>query len=256
MKAVRSVERALSILTFICRSPAPLGLSEISRATGFDKATTRRLLVSLAGADMVQQDMDTRAYLAGAGISQLYASLHQDLRTVCRPHLQTLMNKVQETACLFVPRGVDRVCIDVVHPSQELCIRTNVGSAMPLTRGASGRLFMAYRSDEECRDMLDGIGLPQLTAKSLTDRDGYLDAIRQVRRQGYAYSSNDAVTGSASVAAPVFDDTGAIVAAIAVRGPSSRMTRPKASVITPSVVATAALISRRLGFAEGRQPAT
>lgn len=128
MKTNRSVERAISVLMFVCQSDRPMGLTEISQGTGLDKATTLRFLYTLANADMVRHETDTKRYVQGAGIYNFWPS---EIRKICRPHLQGLLDRTQETICIIVPRGAQRVCIDVIEPDRELRIVAPVGRELP-----------------------------------------------------------------------------------------------------------------------------
>ena len=152
MKTNRSVERGLSVLLYVCQSETPLGLTEISRGTGLDKATTQRFLSTLVNADMIRVEEGTRRYLQGPGIYNFWPS---EIRKLCRPHLQLLLNKVQETTCLIVPRGKKRVCLDAIEPDRELRIVAPIGRQLPIYLGASGRIFMAFKPVEQVEAILD-----------------------------------------------------------------------------------------------------
>jgi predicted ArsR family transcriptional regulator len=67
MRTNRSVERAIALMMFICRDGKPIGLTQISQGVGLDKATTLRILNTLANSDLVRQELDTKRYVPGAG---------------------------------------------------------------------------------------------------------------------------------------------------------------------------------------------
>ena len=250
MKPIRSVERAISVLFHVCQSDAPIGLSEISRGIGLDKATTLRLLITLGNDDLVQQDPVTRRYIPGPNVSRLSNFWRRDLRTVSRPYLEALMDKVQENVVLIAPRGMEKVCIETLDPPHELCMFTTIGSAVPIYRGASGRILMAFMPPERSLEIINQTGLQPMTPKSLTDNSKYLRLLRDIRRRGFALSSNDAVMDCSAVAAPIFDKEGQVIASVTVRGPSSRMNKQKQAAIVPLLLNTTKSICRELGYDE------
>ncbi len=240
MKTNRSVERAISVLMYVCQGNSPMGLTDISRGAGLDKATTLRLLTTLANVDLVRQRSDDRKYVPGGGIYNFWPN---EVRKICRPHMQTLLEQTQETICLIVPRGKQRVCIDVIEPNRELRIVAPIGRAVPVYAGAAGRVFMAQKTTVQVKEILSKCEFTAITAKSITDRDIYCEQLDDVRTNGCAYSADEVELDTSAIAAPVFDGLGNTVAAVVVRGPGSRMAQDTIASLIPKVKACAAAIS-------------
>jgi DNA-binding IclR family transcriptional regulator len=222
---LRTVERAINVLYHVCESDYPMSLTEVSKALELDKATTLRLLSTLVSGDLLKQDAQTRSYYIGPGILRLSRFWRHDLRSICRPHLESLLDQVDETICLIEPRGLDRICIDVLEPKKELRVVAELGRVQPIYSGASGRVLLAALPEQEMLAILDQVDLLQLTPQSVTDRTQYLNEIGLARKQGYAYAIDQVIVGSAGVSAPIVDANGAIVAAVVVRGPAARITK-------------------------------
>lgn len=240
MKTNRSVERAISVLMYVCQGDGPMGLTDISRGAGLDKATTLRLLTTLANIDLVRKRSADRSYVPGGGIYNFWPN---EIRKVCRPHMQTLLDRTQETICLIVARGPQRVCIDVIEPDRELRIVAPIGRAVPVYAGAAGRVFMAQKTDAQVKNLMSDGELTAITAKSVTDRDIYCQQLDEVRANGCAHSVDEVTLDTSAIAAPVFDGLNNIVAAVVVRGPGSRMTPAVVANFIPEVKACAAAIS-------------
>jgi DNA-binding IclR family transcriptional regulator len=243
MTTNRSVERAISILIYVCQSDRPVGLTEISRGTGLDKATVLRFLNTLANSDMVRTEVDSKRYVQGPGIYNFWPS---EIRKICRPHLQALLDQTQETICLIVPRGVKRVCIDAVEPDRELRIVAPVGRELPIYAGASGRVFMAQKTDEQIDKILEDSNLTPLTEKSTDDKEIYRAQLLDVRQKGYAQNVGEVALDTVAIAAPVFDGLGNTAAAVVIRGPSSRISGQTVEGFSTAVLATAKAISGEL----------
>lgn len=240
MKTNRSVERGLSVLLHVCQSETSLGLTEISRGTGLDKATTQRFLNTLVNADMICVDDGTRRYRHGPGIYNFWPS---EIRKLCRPHLQRLLNKVQETICLIVPRGKKRVCLDAIEPDRELRIVAPIGRQLPIHLGASGRIFMAFKPVEQAEAMLDDPDLMSLAFDNQPDKENYLEQLAAVRSCGYSHNVGEVAADTSTIAAPVFDELGNTAAAVVVRGPTTRMKKKTIGELASLVTATASEIS-------------
>lgn len=249
MKTVRSVERAISILFLVCQSNAPLRLSEIGRATGLDNATVLRLLNTLVKQRLIQKDKTSQRYIPGTNINRLYSFWQTDIRNVCRPHMETLLKSVQETVCLIVPRGMERACVDVLQPDRELRVVAPIGRALPIYLGASGRVLMAFKPEEEIRRILDFASMKPITDKTVTDHKIYTKQLVLVREQGYALTIGEVTEGTSALAAPIFDNSEhkTVTAAIAIRGPEARMTRKKSLEMVPALLETTAAISAVVG---------
>ena len=222
---LRTVERAINVLYYVCDSDNPLGLTEISQALELDKATTLRLLSTLVDGDLLKQDVQTRLYYIGPGILRLSRHWRHDLRSVCQPHLKSLLDQFDETVCLIEPRGLDRICVEVLETRKELRVVAELGRVQPIYSGASGRVLLASLPENEMLAILDQIELLPLTPQSVTDRDQYLNELRLARKQGYAYAADQVIVGSAGVSAPILNPNGEVVAAVVVRGPAARITK-------------------------------
>lgn len=250
MKTVRSVERALSILFFVAQSDQPLGLSEISRGVGLDKATTLRLLTTLEGTNLVQQDPATRRYLLGGAVNQLSGAWRNDLRQTSRPYLKVLWQDTKETVCLACPRGLERVYVEILPSMHELSDVPAIGRAYPIHVGAAGTVLMARIPEPELGHILREYAL--LNASDSAGARHLHKEWKAARQQGYAFSIGNPNKGSSAIAAPVFDRDGEVVAAAVVRGPDVRLTRAKLVQLAPAVKETAAQISRALGYQAGK----
>jgi len=250
MKTVRSVERAISILFLVAQKDRPMGLSEISRSVGLDKATTLRLLTTLEGSSLIQQDTATRRYLLGGGVNQLSGAWRNDLRQISRPHLKALWRDTTETVCLACLRGLERVYVEILPSMHELSDVPAIGRAYPIHVGAAGIVIMAHAADADVEHILRNCE-PPIAPDSAEERR-LRKAWKAARQQGYAFSIGHPNEGSSAIAAPVFDRDGEVVGAVVVRGPDVRLTREKLIQLAPAVRKTAARISEVLGCQNAR----
>jgi DNA-binding IclR family transcriptional regulator len=245
---VRSVERAISILTLVAGVNAPIGLSEISRATGIDKATALRLLLTLENANFIQRDALSRRYSPASGLWRLVNFWRHDLRLISLPFLESLRRSTGETVQLVCPRGVERVVVEALAGAHELVVVPSVGTVQPIYVGASGKTLMAFLPEEERDRIIELTGLKPVNPLGITDRNTYLDVLKDIRAKGYAESIGDVTIGACALAAPVFDATGLVAAAVSLRGPEIRMAKDRLVKMAPLVMETARRISSALGY--------
>lgn len=249
MKIVKSVQRAISVLFVVTQSDEPLGLSEIARRIGLDKATVLRLLATLEEAKLVQKDPANKNYSGGPNLSRLSNSWRNDIRQLCGPYLRSVSQLVNETVCLNCPRDLERICIESLPAqNQELTVVPNIGTAHPIYAGASGKVLMAYMSPQEVDRIIEATDLQPVTDIGITDRKLLLKHLELVRERGFDYSIGDVTVGASALAAPVFGADQQIVTALTVRGPEIRMTEEKMKQLAPSLISIANDISAELGY--------
>jgi len=217
---VRSVRRALAILRAFRLCDRSLALGEIARRARLDKATARRLLVTLMAERLIEQNPDTKAYSLGLGVLELAAGLTpcDDLRQRAQPLLAAIAEDTGATAFLGVAHDDAALCIGRVDGDEAIQIRAwSIGGKMPLNCGAGPRVLMAWRPPAELARLL-ARPLEALTPFTPADADGLASALARIRERGWELGINDVVEGICSVGIPVRDRGGTVIAAISISG--------------------------------------
>ncbi len=248
-RLVPAVDRAARILALMRQESRYFSISELAREMGLSKGTVRDILVTLQHHGLVERDEETRRYRLGYGLLELGAAVlaRLDLRSIARPFLRQVVERTGETVFLGVLDG-DRVMIlDKEEAPGDLKITSPVGRRIPLTAGCFGKVFLAYLEPRERRALLARRGLPRFTDRTITDMGQYLDALAQVREQGFALDDEEYLDGVRAAGAPVFDLRGKVAGALAVVGLASRIDERKMREIVDEVVRAAHEVSLRLG---------
>ncbi|MBI2526087.1 MAG: IclR family transcriptional regulator [Candidatus Rokubacteria bacterium] len=237
------------ILASFTEDRAAFGLSELSRALRMSKATLLRILWTLSHHGIVRQREEDRAFVLGPELVRLgtLALNHSGLLEVCRRHLRRLQALTEETVCLFVRTGRDRLCVDVAPSQHELRITINVGATRPLHAGAAGKVLLAFMPEDEARRIVCGRPLEAITERTLTDGMQLLRQLKDIRARRVAVSEGEAVRGAAAIATPILDKDGGVVAAVNVLGPRLHLTPARIHRLIPAVVAAAETMSEELG---------
>ncbi|MFJ4621052.1 IclR family transcriptional regulator C-terminal domain-containing protein [Streptomyces sp. NPDC088812] len=211
---VRSFERGLAVIrSFDAEHPART-LSEVARACGLTRAAARRLLLTLADLGYVHCDgrlfrLTPRvlelgyAYLAGLTLPQL-----------CLPHLEQLAADVGESSSLCVLDGDDVVYVARVPARRIMSATITVGTRFPAHVTSVGRVMLAALPDEELATRLARADLRPLTPRTLVTPEDLRAELLRVRRQGHALVDQELEEGLRSVAAPVRDRDGTVVAGV------------------------------------------
>jgi DNA-binding IclR family transcriptional regulator len=245
---MQTVDRALSLLALFSEGRPEIGLSEIARQSGFNKATTRRLLVALEKHGFVEQDSKTRAYRLGPGLLRLarVREAVSPVQAVIQPVMEDLVARVGETAHFSLYAAGALATIGLVESTQSNRVSLERGEMIPLHATASGIAFMAFARPEIVASAL-GKKLASHTSHTITDSQELRRHLRAVAKAGFAVAKSSYDDGVCGIAAPVLGSDGFARGAVAVAAPASRAKRDRIVAIQREVRRAAAEISRAMG---------
>ncbi len=242
-----TVSKALALLDILSRPDVQLGLTEISARAGYDKATTRRLLVELKSQGFVEQDDLSRNYMLGPALLMLGRAREERFPffRIAQPIVRGLAEASGESAHASEYGGgaMNSVCVQASDKSNRVIIE--VGSKLPLHATASGIAFLSA-STPAFVDAALRKPLTRLSTTTKTDPAEVAALVAEARARGYSLSDQLNEAGVQSVAAAIVNPRGAPVGAIAIAMPSVRATPAILADCGALVVAAAAEISARL----------
>jgi DNA-binding IclR family transcriptional regulator len=242
---VQSIERAFAVLSAL--ADGPVGVTEVADRVALPKSTVARLLGSLQREGVVEQVPGGTRYRLGARITSLAAGVAGtgSLVAVARPHLVELSSAVGETAGLSLPDGFEVHYVDQVDTAHQVQIRDWTGTRVPMHAVSSGLVMLAALPGPALDRFLDR-PLERFTPRTTTDPVALRARLRQVKLDGYAWVHEEFSEGLNSVAAPITDASGEVLAAVHVHGPSYRFPASGSEAeIGRQVVASAARIAAR-----------
>jgi DNA-binding IclR family transcriptional regulator len=246
MSSVQSIRRAFGVLSAL--GDGPLVVTEVAERSGLPKSTAARLLATLVDEGAVEQAPGDTSYRLGPRLITLAGgfSLTRSLAAIARPTLSYLAEASGEAAGLGMPDGdlvhyIDQV--DTLHP---VLVRDWTGVRAPLHAVSSGQVLLAFRTPAAIERYLER-PMERFTPNTLVDPDPVRDRLRDVRRRGYSWAIEEFDAGISSVAAPIADASGEVIAAVHVHGPSYRFPpADRTSELAQIVVAGAATIAAGL----------
>ncbi|HEY7356950.1 MAG TPA: IclR family transcriptional regulator [Ktedonobacterales bacterium] len=220
---VQTVRRVASVFSAF-QSRGLLRITELAELTSLPKSTVHRIVSALVAEGLLVQDEDSHKYQLSLRVAELGAGLlsTNSVRRAARPILMDLRDKTHESVHLAVLEHLDVVIIDT-EDSYYFVREVNVpGQHLPAHAVSTGKVLLAYQWEGHLREMLAQMPLKRYTEQTITDPRRLLEELRQVRARGYAISCGELEVGVEAVAAPIFDQTGTIAAAVSVGGPSER----------------------------------
>lgn len=241
------LEHALDVLETLARTRGEASLSLIARETGVSKAGVHRILATLVHRRYVDRTPSGRYRLA-LRVWELGCLIPERLLTVtAAPSMDELTSRVCESSFLCVLDGFDVIALEMIECTQTVRVHTQIGARTPAHCTSIGWVLLAYLSAERLNSVLPRT-LQQVTPYTVTDRQKLLRELTRVRVRGFASRIGGWREDAGGVAAPVFDRTGAVVAAVGVGAPRTRLSSAHLRELEVQVVKTAGVISTALGF--------
>lgn len=248
--AVRSLERALDILELLSCSEGELGVTEVGPVLGLANGTTHRLLQTLTLRGYVRRNPQTRKYVLGPKSLFLSSVARERLGPMARPFLMELMEVSQESSNLAELDKNSVVYIEQVPALRMVRMFTEPGNRVAPHSTGTGKALLAYQPKKVVDTMIQGVGLPQFTAHTITDHEKLKNVLGQIREQGYALDLEEMEEGVRCLAAPIFGQEGKIFAAMSISGPAGRLNEARLEELIPHIKRIANDFSRKLRGSE------
>lgn len=245
---VQSFARGLEVIRSFSAAAPQQTLSEVAARTGLTRAGARRILLTLQTLGYV--DSDGKHFRLTARILDLgFAYLSSlPIWNLAEPVMEALVDEVKESSSAAVLEGTDIVYVLRVPTHKIMSIGLGVGSRLPAYCTSMGRVLLAGLDDEEVLRRLKTARPRALTKHTVTDVDTLLTKVQQVRRQGWSLVNQELEEGLISLAAPITDRGGRIIAALNLSGQANRTnTKVAQETLLPALQRAARTISQRLG---------
>jgi IclR family transcriptional regulator, KDG regulon repressor len=235
------LEDAILILNLLQGQATGLSLAQITEESGFVKNKVFRLLFTLEKHQLVERDNQGRFWL-GLRFLEFGQQVQRQtsLLQASEPIMDWLVAETGETIFLGVVNGCDALCVAARESPQSVRLFAEVGRRAPLYSGGVPKVLCAHLAPAARATMLEDL---------LDDERASLEkTLAEVREAGYVVVADELDMGAHSVAAPIHNHTGEVIAAISIAGPSHRFT-PDVIETYIKLVCTAGLqISQALGY--------
>ena len=249
-----SVANSIRLMTSFSGEEDELGITTLATRLRLAKSTVHRLATTLTSAGFLEQNSDTGKYRLGVALFELGALVRRrmDVANEARPKLRELLEKTGETVQLGIIDHFSVLYVYEMESRHAIRMAAAVGARAPLHCTAVGKVLLAYQPADYVKQVA-AQGLKAHTANSVTKREALVAMLNEVAEREYAIDDEESEEGLRAVAAPVRNHTGNVIAALGVAAPVQRMTKKDMQTCVPSVVATAAAVSARLGYVPSRK---
>jgi DNA-binding IclR family transcriptional regulator len=247
-----TVAKALTLLDHFSEDEPELGLSDLARRSGADKATVHRMLTVMADSGLVEQRADTRLYRLGAAVLRL-ARIRETafpITSVMQKELESLAALTGETAHASLISGRTMATIGVCESAKGNRVSLQAGEVLQFHSTASG-LAVLSAMIADLREAILSRPLISKTPFTITDVPTLRAMLDAARQNGFAEAAQSNELEVHGIAAPIFDPGGLVLGAVAVAAPSHRMNAEIRNLVIASVLRSARAVTAGAG---GKMP--
>jgi DNA-binding IclR family transcriptional regulator len=221
-RTIKAVERASDII-YLFEDEGELTLTEIANELDVSKSTVHTYLRTLSQECFLAKDKDTyRLSLRYLSLSErvknrisIYEDVKQEVDVLAeKPDERAQFAKLEEDMVVFIYRSKSQNAIPTT---------LSLGQYVYPHSVAVGKAIMAYLPDHRVDEIIDQNGLPKQTENTITDPDELKQQLDKVRERNYSISDSERLRGVRCIGTPIRDDSGRVLGAISISGPTRRM---------------------------------
>ena len=218
-KRVPAVDKCFRILELLAKSKDPLGISDISKALGYNRSTVFNIIYTLVDLGILLRRDQNKFHLG----TQLYVLSRAAIRrsefiNTIHPYLEQINRETKLMAFLGIKSGLRAIIIDKIDSTFDIKVMSEVGMRIPLLAGAGGKALLSRLPDDEIDKILSKNELKPFTRFSCIDKETYKAMIQKTRDEGIAYDMEEYLEGIRAFAVPLKLHRQDLVAAIWVVG--------------------------------------
>jgi IclR family acetate operon transcriptional repressor len=246
---VQSIMRALSILDRLADDDEGLTLTELARSVGLPPSSAHRILTTLQRHRFVRFEPATMSWLVGVQafvVGNAFAR-SRDIVALAVPHMRRLMTKTGETANFFMLDGEEVICMAQVQSQQTVRAISRPGGGVEMHRSAAGKVILAHMTEVDVIAIVERNGLPRYTEHTIVTQEGLLQELARIRQRGFSIDNEEFSLGLRCIAAPIFDESGTVQAAISLAGPAARILENRIDALGELVALCSGSVTSEIG---------
>ncbi|WP_134702452.1 IclR family transcriptional regulator [Ammoniphilus sp. YIM 78166] len=246
-----SLIRGLQILRMFNADQPTLSLAEIAGNLGVSRTVPYRLLYTLQADGYLIQDEHTKRYELTPKVLELGFSYLNTLQLpeIARPYMEALRDKTGASSHMGILDGNEVVYVGRVPIPGVAAITVSIGTRLPAHAISMGKCLLAYQPRERIEAIFLGSDLKPYTQQTKTMLADLLNELQIIRERGYAIGDQEFESGIRSVAAPIFNRLGLVIASVSVVASAAVLNNEAMEqVVIPGVCETAVTLSQFMGF--------
>ncbi|WP_107440201.1 IclR family transcriptional regulator domain-containing protein [Streptomyces sp. 142MFCol3.1] len=211
---IEALARGLNVIKAFDASAPVMSMSELAASTGLARPTVRRILLTLEELGYIRsrgQGFSLTPRVVELGMSYVHS---MGLWEIARPHMEELVAKTGESSSIAQLDGSDIMYVSRVAVPKIVALRVVIGTRFPAAATSLGKVLLAYLPPAEVESLLAEPSRAGVVARRTPPLPDLLAELEQIRAQGWAITDQDLAAGIRSVAAPLRDASGAVIAAL------------------------------------------
>ncbi len=219
-----SLARGLAVIQAFSQKKRQLTISQVSAKTGFSRAAVRRCLYTLAKLGFAGSDDNRHFYLRPRVLALGHSYISSmPLATAAQPILEHFSRLLHESCSIATLDGLDIVYVARANVTRIMAIDLGVGSRLPAFCTSMGRVLLAHLPPDELESFLARIQFTRYTERTIVTVDKLRPVLRLALRNGYAIVDQELELGLRSMAVPIQNPGGKVVAAVNVGAHAQRV---------------------------------
>ena len=211
---IEALARGLEVIQALGDAHDTMTMSELAEKTDLARPTVRRILLTLEELGYVRTSKEGSALtprVLELGVSYIHS---QGLWDIARPHMEALVAQTHESSSIAQLDGSDIIYVARVAVPKIVALRVGIGTRFPAASTSLGKVLLADLGQEELDAALAQPSRAGVVARREVDRVELDRELADTRAKGWCMTDQDLAVGIRSVAAPLRDATGRVVAAL------------------------------------------
>ena len=248
---VPGLHRGLRVLEIVAEADKPLTISEIAQRLGVSRSSAFRIVYTLRHMEFLRPVWGEKAFGLGLRILNLgFAYLNeQDLIKVAKPFLKQLRDETKVSCHLGVREGREVLYLDSLSSRTAFVSNISTGTRTPVYSSPLGWLLLMACDHSEVQELMSGVVFTPSTRHTPADIEALIQRVEQIKSDGFIISRGFGQRGGSMIGAPLYNESGEIIAAIDISGPDGGFEMDRIEEFyLPLVLEAARRVSASLGF--------
>lgn len=240
---MNTIKRTSNVLRLLADSPQRF--TDIAKELDLTKSTAHRLVTALEKYEFIKKNPLSGLYHLGPLISKLAANPtaeHQFLVVCAISEMRRLRDISGETVTLQVPLGTERICLEEIQSRESIKYVSGRGAIYPLFVGSAGKMLLSMFEDKQIKILLKKFYYDPSAPNPIKNEKDLWEQIRVAREKKFSTSFGERISGSASVAVPIYDYISPAI--LNILGPAQRFTKGDISEVLEEMKKSAAIITK------------
>ena len=245
---IQVLDRAIGIMEAVSAVDG-ITLTSLSHQTGTTTSTTHRILTTLEANGLVTMDKERKLWFIGVNAFQIGNGFLRNRKVVdlARPLMRDLMSRTGESVNLGVEDDGAIVYLAQIECHNPIRAFHRPGTRTTIHSSAMGKAILASWPDQAINKLLEKVGMPGFTRKTLTNDRRFFADLEKTRERDWAFDDEEATVGMRCVAAAIYNEFNEAVAAMSISGPTTRLTYDRIGELGPMIKRAASDVTVAIG---------